>query len=354
VIRRRPIARILLVIEHRKDRQLLSDWLSVYHVVSEPLEGGSFEEPFDLCIVDGPNLSRCRTQLEKRREEELPGILPVLLITPRRDVWASTAGLWKLVDDAIAVPVSKLELQARVEILLRSRRMSQDLKLRNDDLEAFIQAMSHDLRASIRTVTMFTESLTQSQSEQLNDEGKSDLKRIEWAAQEMRDLIDSLLNFSKLGRGKIRTEPIDLRNYIEKCLRNLEAVIRDRNASVNIKGRARTVQADPTLMKIAITNLVSNAIKFVPQGVQPKITVSTSVRKDICRIQVDDNGVGIPREDQQRIFLPFVRLRSEEEFGGIGLGLPSVRKAAELMGGRVGVESTPGQGSRFWLEFSVA
>jgi signal transduction histidine kinase len=354
VIRRRPIARILLVIEHRKDRQLLSDWLSVYHVVREPLEGGSFEEPFDLCIIDGPNLSRYRTQLEKRREEELPGILPALLITPRRDVWASTAGLWKVVDDAIAVPVSKLELQARVEILLRSRRMSQDLKLRNDDLEAFIQAMSHDLRASIRTVTMFTESLTLSQSERLDEEGKSDLKRIEWAAQEMRDLIDSLLNFSRLGRGEIRTEPIDLKSYIEKCVRNLEAVIRDRNASVTIKGRARTVRADPTLMRIAITNLVSNAIKFVPLGVQPRVTVSTSVRKDICRIQVDDNGVGIPKADQQRIFLPFVRLHSDEEFAGIGLGLPSVRKAAELMGGRVGVESTPGQGSRFWLEFSVA
>ena|SRR5215472_9061371 len=126
-----------------------------------------------------------------------------------------------------------------------------------------------------------------------------------------------------------------------------------RQASIQICGRSRTVQADPTLMKIALTNLLSNSIKFVPEGTRPAITVSTSVRKDICRIEVDDNGVGIRKEDQQRIFMPFVRLFSEEEFPGVGLGLPSVRKAVELMGGRVGVDSELGRGSRFWIELNV-
>ncbi len=90
--------------------------------------------------------------------------------------------------------------------------------------------------------------------------------------------------------------------------------------------------ADPALLKIAITNLLSNAIKFVPQGVRPKITVSASVKENRCRIEINDNGIGIAEEDQQRIFMPFVRLYSEEQFPGIGLGLPSVRKAVELMG----------------------
>lgn len=332
---------------------MLNAWLSAYHLVHEHTSGGSLEESFDLCILDSPGLSRYLEELQNRREQERPGILPVLLITPRRDAWATTPHLWQSVDDAIAVPVSKLELQARVEILLRSRRMSQDLKIRNDDMQAFMQAMSHDLKASVRAVTMFTEILADSQSENLDDEGRTDLQRIKLAAEEMRELIDSLLNFSRLGRGEVRYEPIDLKSYVEACLRNLEADIRNRHASVQIKGRSRTVQADPTLMKIALTNLLSNAIKFVPEGKQPEITVSTSVRRDVCRIQVDDNGVGISKEDQQRIFMPFVRLFSEEEFPGIGLGLPSVRKAVELMGGRVGVESAPGQGSRFWIEFTI-
>jgi signal transduction histidine kinase len=347
------MARILLLIHHRENRHLLNACLSAYHQVSEHTGEEPVEEAFDLCIVDGQYLRRYLDDLKSRREEERPGILPILLICRHRDAWASTPHLWQVVDDAIAIPVSKLELQARVEILLRSRRMSQELKIRNEDLEAFMQAMSHDLRTSVRAVTMFTESLTDSQAKRMDPQGVGDLKRIQAAAREMRELIDSLLNFSRLGRGEVRYEPIDLKSYVEACIRNLEADIRNRQATVQIKGKTRTVQADPTLIKIALTNLLSNAIKFVPEGVQPEIVVSTTVRKDVCRIQVGDNGIGISKEDQQRIFMPFVRLYSEEEFPGIGLGLPSVRKAVELMGGRVGVESSLGHGSCFWIEIAV-
>jgi signal transduction histidine kinase len=245
-----------------------------------------------------------------------------------------------------------MELQSRIEILLRGRRISQDLKLRNEDLEAFIRAMSHDLRASIRAVSMFAEAIAQSQADRFTEEGKEDLNRIRSTAQEMRELVDSLLNFSRVGRGEVRYEPIDLRKYIETCLQNLHGEIRSRNANVRIKGKARIVQADPTLLKIALTNLLSNAIKFVPEGVRPDITVSASSKQDLCRIEIHDNGVGISQEDQQRIFMPFVRLYTEEEFPGIGLGLSAVRKAVELMGGRVGVESRPGSGSRFWIELA--
>ena len=347
------MARIILSIQSKENRHLLNAFLSAYHSVGEHQPGEPFEEAFDLCIIDGPSLKRFRNEIEARRDSEQPGILPVLLITPRRDVWARIPNLWQLVDESITTPVSKMELQARVEILLRARRISHDLRLRNEDLEAFIQAMSHDLRASVRAVTMFAEVVSQSQADRFTEEGKQDLDRIRWAAQEMRELIDSLLNFSRLGRGEVRYESIDLRTYIEACIRNVQAEIRNRHANVKVKARMKVVQADPTLLKIALTNLLSNAIKFVPEGVQPEIVVSASVKADLCLIEVNDNGVGISQEDQQRIFMPFVRIYSEEQFPGIGLGLPSVRKAVELMGGRVGVESRPGRGSRFWIELAM-
>jgi signal transduction histidine kinase len=346
------MARILLIIEGRENRQLLNALLSAYHSVSEHSADEPLEEAFDLCIVDGPGLSRFREQIEARRDAEMPGILPVLLITPKRDTWTRVPSLWQLVDESISTPVSRMELQSRIEILLRARRISQDLKLRNEDLEAFIRAMSHDLRASIRAVSMFAEAVAKSQADRFTKEGKEDLNRICSTAQEMRELVDSLLNFSRVGRGEVRYEPIDLREYVETCLQNLHAEIRARNANVRVKGKARIVQADPTLLKIALTNLLSNAIKFVPQGVRPDITVSASSNQDLCRIEIHDNGVGISQEDQQRIFMPFVRLYREEEFPGIGLGLSAVRKAVELMGGRVGVESRPGRGSRFWIELA--
>jgi signal transduction histidine kinase len=347
------MARIILIIESTANRQLLDKFLSAYHSVGEHQPGEPLEEAFDLCIIDDPNLHRFEAEIAARRAAEHPGFLPVLLLTRRRDIWTQVPNLWQLVDESIMMPVSKLELQARVEILLRSRRISLELKLRNEDLEAFIQAMSHDLRASVRAVTMFAEAVSASDGDRLSQEGKQDLERISWASQEMRELIDSLLNFSRLGRGEVRYEPVDLRAYIESCLRNLQGEIRTRHATVKIKGKARTIQADPTLLKIALTNLLSNAIKFVPAGVQPEVTVSASVKRDLCRIVIDDNGIGISEENLQRIFLPFVRIYSEQDFPGIGLGLPSVRKAVELMGGRVGVESKPGRGSRFWIELGA-
>src|SRR5436309_3591112 len=346
------MSRIVLAVDAKKNRKLLYAFLSAYHSVAEHASG-PLDEPLDLCIVDGPSLRRFQNQLEARRDQEQPGILPVLLITGRRDVWARMPNLWQSVDDSITMPVSKLELQSRVEILLRARRTSLELKLRNEDLEAFIQAMSHDVRASARAVTMFAEAVSMSEAGRLTPEGREDLDRIRWAAQEMRELIDSLLNFSRLGRGEVRYEPINLRTYIETCLRTIEGEIRNRSADIKIQGKPRVVPADPALLKIAITNLLSNAIKFVPKGVRPKITVSASVKENRCRIEINDNGIGIAEEDQQRIFMPFVRLYSEEQFPGIGLGLPSVRKAVELMGGRVGVDSKPGHGSRFWIELSI-
>jgi signal transduction histidine kinase len=347
------MARIILIIEGKENRRLLSRFLSTYHSVGEHPPNRPLEEAFDLCIIDSPSLERCMAVLEARRDAEQPGILPVLLLTRSRNVWERMPNLWQIVDESITTPVTKLELQSRVEILLRARRVSLDLKIRNEDLEAFIQAMSHDLRASLRAVAMFAEAVSQSEADRFTEEGRQDLNRIRLAAQEMRELIDSLLNFTRLGRGEVRYEPIDLRSYLDACIRNLQVEIRSRNANIRVRGKARTVQADPTLLKIALTNLLSNAIKFVPEGVQPDITVSASVRQDLCRIEVLDNGVGISKEDQQRIFMPFVRIHPEEQFPGLGLGLPSVRKAVELMGGRVGVESKPGRGSRFWIELTM-
>src|SRR5262245_10910225 len=190
------MARIILIIESKENRHLLNALLSAYHSVAEHQVGQPLEEPFDLCIIDDPNLNRFKAELEARRDAEQPGFLPALLLTRRRDIWARVPHLWQLVDESITMPVAKLELQARVEILLRARRISLELKLRNEDLEAFIQAMSHDLRASVRAVTMFAEAVMASDGRRLSQDGTQDLERIHWAAENMRDLIDSLLNFS--------------------------------------------------------------------------------------------------------------------------------------------------------------
>src|SRR5689334_6065539 len=149
------MARIVALLEGRQNRELLDQWLSQYHIVVEQTPDSPIDENADLCILDGPSLIKLREKLRERRDREQPGMFPVLLMSLRDDLWAHDPQLWHSVDDIVRIPTTKLELQARIEILLRARHLSQELKARNDDLEAFIQAMSHDLRASIRAVTIF-------------------------------------------------------------------------------------------------------------------------------------------------------------------------------------------------------
>jgi signal transduction histidine kinase len=106
------------------------------------------------------------------------------------------------------------------------------------------------------------------------------------------------------------------------------------------------------LLNIVLSNLLSNALKFTAPGVPPRVTIAASVAGDIRRIAVEDNGIGIAPEHQQRIFQPFAHLHAVEEYPGIGLGLATVTKAVELMGGRLGVTSAPGKGSTFWIELN--
>ena len=114
------------------------------------------------------------------------------------------------------------------------------------------------------------------------------------------------------------------------------------------------VQANPTVLRQIVTNLLSNAVKFVPQDRAPDIKVWSELRGDYVRFWVEDNGIGIAPEHQSQIFDVFQRLHGPQAFPGTGIGLAIVRKGAERMGGRCGVISEPGQGSRFWVELPRA
>lgn len=341
--------RILLLLENKKNRDLLAAWLSMHYKVVADAEH-ALEQPFDVCIVDGPTLDRVWQQVQARKEREQPVFLPFVLITQLRTVDMVTRYLWQTVDELICLPIEKVELQARVEVLLRARRLSLELKLRTEDLESFFHALTHDLRSPLRAIRGFAEALAEDEGDRLSERGKHYVETIQRASVQMQELIDALVGFARLGREDLQLQQVELQAVIERCLRDVQEDIQAKQAQVSIKSPLPAVRAQSVLLKMALTNLLSNALKFVASGVRPEVTICAAVVQEVCRVQVQDNGIGIDLRNQPHLFTPFRQLHGAEEYPGIGLGLATVRKAVEMMGGRVGVVSVPGQGSSFWIE----
>lgn len=347
------MSRILLLLENKKNCDLLAEWLATRYEVVLPGGGSALSRAFDLCLVDGPTLDRIWTQVEARKVIEQPVFLPFVLITSRKDVEMVTRHLWQATDELILAPIEKVELQARVEVLLRARRLSLELKLRNEDLQSFFHAMTHDLRAPLRAITGFAQALSEDEAASLSSKGQHYLATIAVASQHMQELIDALINFARLGREEMQLQGVDLELLSKSCLRILQQEMQYRNARVTLADELPVVEANPTLLRMALVNLLSNALKFVAPGVQPRVTLSARSLSGVCRIEVRDNGIGIAPENHARLFTPFMQLHGIEEYPGIGLGLATVRKAIELMGGRVGLQSAPGEGSTFWIELNI-
>jgi len=348
------MSRILLLLDHKTNRALLSDWLKQHYEVVIPDNGTPLVVPFDLCLIDGPTLDRLWQEVRLRKAEDAPTFLPVVLISSQRETELLTRHLWKTVDELIRVPIEKLELQARVEILLRTRQLSRELKLRNEELESFFHAMTHDVRAPLRAIKGFARLLQEEEAERLGVQGRHDLERIQSVAAQMQEIIDGVIEFARVERADRQLQPVALDQLVQRCVQHLEQEAGQRQALVTVSGELPTVQGNVVLLMLALTNLLSNALKFVPPGVRPTVTIRATTTRQVCRLEIEDNGIGIAPEDQPRLFQPFVQLHGVEVYDGVGLGLATVRKAVELMGGRIGITSRIGQGSVFWLELRAA
>ncbi len=174
--------------------------------------------------------------------------------------------------------------------------------------------------------------------------------RIIGAAERMDTLILDLLSYSRLSREEIVLHPVSLAAVVAEVGMRAEAALRDSQAELTVDEPLPVVVAyRPTLVQV-LTNLLTNAVKFVRPGVRPRVHIYAENRDRRVRLWIEDNGIGIAPEHRQRIFQIFERLHSVSSYPGTGIGLAIVRKGMERMGGAVGLESEVGQGSRFWIE----
>ena len=240
------------------------------------------------------------------------------------------------------------ELEARV------KDRTAELEKSQAELEAFSYSVSHDLRAPLRAVEGFSQALLEDYGERLDATGRDYAGRLVGAAHNMDALIRDLLAYSRLSRTDMPLGAVSLGEAVADALKAMEAEIVERKARVVAEPDMPSVIAHPTTLVQVILNLLRNAVKFMPAGEVPRVKVYANPQAGKVRLYVRDNGIGIDPRHQERIFLPFERLHGADAFPGTGIGLSIVQRGVERMGGRVGVISEIGEGSRFWIELKGA
>lgn len=251
-------------------------------------------------------------------------------------------------------PVEAALRCVREEIERRVAEKTQQLEQANLALESFSYTVAHDLYAPLRAIQRYTQILLEDHS--LNPTEADYVQRIHSAAQRMESFIRDLLAYSRLNRPNLMVQPVNLEMVISQVLTDLEDSRQQQQAEVKMQKPMAIVLANPPVLIQVISNLLSNAMKFTKPEQRPQICLWTEDKpaQNTVRLYVQDNGIGIAPENQQRIFQVFERVYPAEQYAGHGIGLAIVQRAMERMNGTVGVESHPEQGSRFWLELPKA
>jgi len=237
------------------------------------------------------------------------------------------------------------------ELEERVRQRTASLRETNAELEAFTCSVSHDLRTPLQHVRRYAEALASDPASVLSPGSQEHLERMTQSTARMDSIIIDLLGYSRLARADMVLGPVSLEKAVADALQHHHADLQRTGAHVQIEPPLPRVMADRVGLFQILTNLISNALKFVEPGRAPMIRIRAENGPAFTRLWIVDNGIGIPPRHHAKVFQLFERLHGVADYPGTGVGLALVRKAAMRMGGQCGVESTPGAGSRFWIDF---
>jgi PAS domain S-box-containing protein len=287
----------------------------------------------------------------------------------QKDIEGNVTGSFGIVQDITSQKEFELALQKKVEertteLELANKsllQLNEELARSNTNLEEFTRAASHDLKEPIRKVDFFVNRLKTSLQNKIGNEEKILFERVESATDRMRLLIDDLLEYSHLTQSQREQEKIDLNDKIRLILADLELMIREKNATIEV-GKLPIVKGHRRQLQQLFQNLVSNGLKYSNSKVSPKIKITSktitgeevpvllppeTALQEFYLIEVCDNGIGFDQSDAERIFNVFTRLHGNKEYPGTGIGLSIVKKVVENHHGYIYAKGEPGKGACF-------
>jgi signal transduction histidine kinase len=240
------------------------------------------------------------------------------------------------------------QLNAELETRIEDRTSALNAKSR--ELEVFAYSVAHDLKAPLRGIDGYSRLLLEEYAGKLDDEGRNFLQTIQDSTDEMSQLIDDLLAYSRLERREFKPDRIQLGPMIDSLVEEKKRGATEHPIDFVIDVNGATVLADASGLAQSLRNYLDNAIKFTGKVAEPCIEVGSKESAESCLLWVRDNGIGFDMKYHDRIFDIFQRLHVSDDYPGTGIGLAIVRKAMERMGGRAWASSEPGHGATFYLE----
>ena len=345
------------------------------------------ESPPDIVLLDAqmPGMSGFDV-LDAIKQAPQLADLPVIMVTSHSEEDFEQAGLERGAADFIAKPIRPAIVQARVRTQLRLKQANDKLKqmaatdrlnlaaalgdlrqshaqlqtnaealrVANEGLLQFVRIASHDLREPLNTIVQFVGLVEEDHGRHLPQDAHLYLNLALRAGQRMRTLLDDVVRYARLQNGETEPpEPVALDRVLAELRDALAARLSDTGAVLRVDPLP-VVMGHASLLSLLFQNLLSNALKFMPPGRKPEVSVSAHVANGQATITVGDNGIGIAEEHLALLFQPFQRLHLRSEYEGAGLGLALSRQIAEAHGGSIQVCTQPGRGSRFSVRLPLA
>jgi PAS domain S-box-containing protein len=350
-------AQLAAIVEHSNDAifsKTLDGVITSWNTGAEKMYGYSAEEAIGnpVSIIIPPEyleemngiISKVRTNeavqnietLRKRKDGTLFNVS--LTVSPIRDLQNQIIGVSSVAQD----------ITYRKQIEEDRKSYAEKLQIANKELESFTYSVAHDLKAPVRSMISFSTILNEEYAGKLDETGRDYLNRVARSGQKMSSLIDNMLTLSKITRQELAIKRVDLTAISNDIVNDLRESHPERKISISISNNMQ-MNADESLIRIALQNLIRNAWKFSSKTENPFIEISSKDETGQTIFFIKDNGAGFDSQQKDKLFEPFKRLHSESEFPGTGIGLAIVQRVIQKHGGKIWAEGVKGEGATFFF-----